>query len=341
MLPGNIEFHSDLYSPMPVVLSHRRKFKPAQPPQMPMQDMDGPDNCILCNPELKDSFLTKRADTPNCQKRVAQFLNDYPYLPYQQHVLFMWNEDLQKRKRNLHRFCLKDLDTLELYWLLWGCVEHAKAFKRPVDRPDIPRMVVGFNFGPMAGQSIPHFHAQCGWDVVLDSNAHSEAHSEQHLDLYLSELRAERLTIFESEGLLIHAPWTPRGAYAVDIMFKGKFSIEELGEEDAKAFAVLGISLIRKYLKRGIQNVTIVFTNSAMGCRNEPLVAHFVPRLNVGALYEIRGVNVVDTLPQDIVAEFLSVLDESDKLVSWAQLLEVARRHDPNAKYDHRLAHQD
>jgi galactose-1-phosphate uridylyltransferase len=165
-------------------------------------------------------------------------------------------------------------------------------------------MVCGMNIGPLAGQSQPHLHLQYGWEVMLGHRAFST----NELNLYFEELRNERLILFETDKgevpIKVVVPWTPKGQYAIDLYFSGKHRLVEMNENDWRMFAVIGHAIIARYTKLGIKNLNIVFANSPSEKTSEPLVAHFVPRINMTALYEIGGVNVVDTAPSAISFQF-------------------------------------
>jgi diadenosine tetraphosphate (Ap4A) HIT family hydrolase len=275
--------------------------------------------------------------------RVADFLNDFPYLPGDQRVMFMWNEDKVIGEKCLHRFKLEEFRKLELYWLLKGCIIRGKQYKKPKGSkvngstqtallrraPDLMRMVVGFNLGRLAGQSIPHFHAQYGWEVVLNQRTLSQ----NQLSLYYEELEIADLVIFQNKNIKVVAPWTPLGQFALDLHFTGKFDVCEMTEEDMKLFAVFGHAIIRKYLRLGIQNMNIVFTNSPNDRQIEPLTVHFVPRVSMTALYEIKGVNVVDTPPSKIAEEFRRFTGTGREEINWSEIYKEGKAYNPDADY--------
>ena len=348
-LPGDIEIHSDLLSLVPSALSRKRASKVGKEKQNEMEDKKGSGGCILCNPDLKPPG-TNPIETV-IRDRVADFLNDFPYMPGDQRVIFLWHKKKHIRKKHLHRFRLKDLRKIDLYWLLHGCIKRGnqyikrgKQFRKPDSgelqpellllTPDLTRMVVGFNLGKLAGQSLPHFHAQYGWEVVLKPRSFSQA----QLDVYFEELKKADLIIYRDEQLKVIVPWTPMGNFALDLYFANKYDLCELNEKDMRVFASLGHAIIQKYLDLGIQNLNIVFTNSPYGKHIEPLIVHFVPRVNMTALYEIKGVNVVDTPPSMIAEEFR----RSSKGVSknedinwsdWSKLVQEARNYDPESEF--------
>lgn len=341
-LPSDIDIHSDILSVVPSALSRKRALKAGRERQEEMLDRRGPASCILCNPSLKPPGTSEFEELiPN---RCGDFLNDFPYLPGDQRVIFLWNKDKAIREKLIHRVKLSQLEKLDLYWLLKGCIERGNQYKSQREHsndvsigedllrkiPDQMRMVVGFNFGRLAGQSISHFHAQYGWEVVLNPRSISD----NALQLYFEELRWADLIIHETDKVRIVAPWTPMGQYALDVYFVDKYDICEMTDEDLKIFATVGHAVVQKYLSLGIQNLNIVFTNSPDNKKIEPLMVHFVPRVNMTALYEIRGVNVVDTPPSKIAEEFKRYTGGETKEINWVELIRDASLFDPDEAYN-------
>ncbi|MDI6792271.1 MAG: hypothetical protein QME81_05310 [bacterium] len=79
-LPGDIDIHSDLLSVIPSALSRKRALKVGREKQKEMVDKEkGPEECILCNPHLKPAGSS--AVEIVIKDRVADFINDFPYLP--------------------------------------------------------------------------------------------------------------------------------------------------------------------------------------------------------------------------------------------------------------------
>jgi galactose-1-phosphate uridylyltransferase len=324
-LPGEIEIHSDLLAILPSALSRKRALKVGQEPQEEMQDSP---SCIACDPSRKQFGTSPVVDL--IKNRVARFDNDYPYMSGDQQVLFLWHDDAAVRKEHLHRYRLRELGRRELYWLLRGCVERGKGYEAPNRDHDLVRMVAGFNLGRLAGQSLAHFHVQYGWEVVVNRRTISQ----RELDLYFEELAWHDLILYRNERITIVAPWTPKGQYALEVYFNGKFEILELDDEDLRIFACLGSRLVQKYVELGIQNLNIVLANSPKGRKTEPLVVHFVPRVNMAALYEIKGVNVVDTPPQKIAEEFRRLGAGGRGGMNWAEILKDATTYDPNGDFE-------
>jgi hypothetical protein len=60
--------------------------------------------------------------------------------------------------------------------------------------------------------------------------------------------------------------------------------------------------------------------------KTQPLTVHFVPRVNIPALFEIRGVNVVDTPPSMIANKF--------RLIDWTETLEEADAFEPDQAFE-------
>lgn len=341
-LPGDIDIHSDLLSIVPSALSRKRALKAGRERQEEMIDKNGSENCILCDPCLKPPGSSIREVV--IRDRVCDFINDFPYLPGDQRVVFLWHPDKNIRQKCIHKFKLADFRKMDLYFLLQGCIERGNQYKSPPSRrtsyngtedlirkaPDLMRMVTGYNLGKLAGQSISHFHVQYGWEVVLNPRSVSP----NELDLYFEELLAADLIIYKDEKVKIVAPWTPMGQFALDIYFSDKYDISDMSDEDLKVFATVGHAIIQKYLGLGIQNLNIVFTNSPVTKQIEPLCVHFVPRVNMTALYEIKGVNVVDTPPSKIAEEFRRYSGSGSEEINWSELLKDARKYDPEGEYN-------
>jgi hypothetical protein len=254
----------------------------------------------------------------------------------------MWSEDEQEREHACHKYAIGQFDSVELYWLLRACREDAQKFKSPAESADRLRLIAGFNIGDLAGQSVPHFHLQSGWEVVLGPREFTST----ELALYYKELQSEDLIIFENDNYWIIAPWTPSGKYAVNFYFRGKNEITQLDENDLKTFAVVGDAILKIYhLYLGITNVNIVMRGSVKDCRTEPLQMQFVPRVNLAAMYEILGVNVVDTFPQSIAAEFRrphtdvsrSAKRKQRRIPSWFELFKSAHSFNPEEAFLSRL----
>ncbi|MEK7702799.1 MAG: hypothetical protein AAB317_02420, partial [Nitrospirota bacterium] len=259
-LPGEIDLHWDLLSEQPVAISRRRGFKVGKEPQKPMEDKDGgARECFFCHPQIKKPNLSLKNDIiPN---RVADFENDFPYL-HEQRVVFLWHDDETVREKYLHQFTLGALRKMELYWLLKGCVIRGGQSKAASPNNLLKReinpmgMVVGFNMGRLAGQSQPHIHAQCGYEVMLNPRRLSP----NKLALYYEELLSAGLILYgqdDQSPVKVIVPWTPLGQFAIEIHFPQLFEIANMLDEDIKIFTVLGHAIIQKYLSLGIQNLNI------------------------------------------------------------------------------------
>ncbi len=328
-LPGEIAIHSDPLSIMPSALSRKRALKVGSAAQVRMDDPKGPQRCILCDPTQKPKGTSTHQVL--IRDRVAYFENDFPYLPGDQQVVFLWHSDQKVRESCLHRFELSDFGKTELYWLVRGCFELGNKYEVPDTTLNLMRMVVGFNLGKLAGQSIPHFHAQYGWEVVLDKRAITS----KKLAAYFEELESKELIIFQDERVKVVAPWTPKGQFALELYFNDKFDILEMDDHDFRILACVGNRIIKKYLHLGIENLNIVFNNSPSSKRTLPLVAHFVPRVNMTALYEIKGVNVVDTPPQKIAEEFRRSSNiAGDEPINWPNLVAQAAEFSPDDEFE-------
>lgn len=335
-LAGDIDIHSDILSVAPSALSMKRALKANREPQTEMVD-ETRKTCVFCEPNSRPPDASPYTEI--ITGRVGGFLNDYPYMPQDQWVFSLWHPDQEVRVQKLHRYRLADFTALELYWLFKACVERGRQFEAPRASVDTWRMVVGFNLGRLAGQSIPHFHAQYGWEVALNP----KIVKKNELALYFDELREQHLMIYSGDRVSLVAPWTPKGQFATELYFHDrtfKYEFRELDDFDIRLFAVFGEKIIAKYVSLGIQNVNIVFTNSPVQRETEPLVAHFVPRVNMTALYEIRGVNVVDTPPRTIAVEFtrLSRHGSSDTNLLWTDVAKHAAALDPDGLFELRTA---
>jgi len=334
----DIHIHEDLLSIMPSALSRKRERKPGTELQKEKEDIPGYEKCILCHPNVKRSKNPTGTELAvSIPGKVATFLNDFPYLPHDHRLYFLWSEDESIRKNTCHRFQINDFGSVELYWLLLACQRDAQAFSSPAESADRLRLVAGFNIGDLAGQSVPHFHLQSGWEVVLEPREFTRT----ELELYFREIHGEDLIIFANDSFRLVAPWTPNGKYAVDLYFTDKNELTQLSEEDVRTFAVVGDAILRLYHKYlGITNVNIVMRGSPKGCKTEPLVMHFVPRVNLAALYEILGVNVVDTFPQSIAVEFRRAHADPSRgvILPWFDLFQNSKLYDPESDFNNRAA---
>lgn len=334
----DIHIHQDLLSTVPSALSRKRERKPGTELQKEKEDKPGFAGCILCHPDVKkQKNPSGTIHETRIEGKVSSFLNDYPYLPHEHRLYFLWNPDENIRRRACHRFMIADFGRPELYWLLRACKEDAERFQLPAESADRLRLIAGFNIGDLAGQSVSHFHLQSGWEIVLQPREYTEA----ELKLYFSELRAEDLIIFENERYSLIAPWTPAGKYAVDFYFRGKNEIVHLDDEDLRTFAVVGDTILKIYHEYlGITNVNIVMRGSVKDCRTELLQMHFVPRVNLAAMYEVLGVNVVDTFPQSIASEFRRphIDRPNTRILPWFELFQSVRDFDPETAFSDRFA---
>ena len=337
----DIHIHEDLLSNMPSALSRKRERKPETELQKDKEDKHGYIGCILCHPEIKkQKNPTGTKLEVRVEGKVATFLNDFPYLPYEHRLYFLWSQDGKVREHACHKFKMTDFGRAEFYWLMRTCREDATAFRSPAESADRVRLIAGFNIGDLAGQSVSHFHLQSGWEVVLEPREFTRT----ELELYFKELHAEDLIIFENDRYSLIAPWTPNGKYAVDFYFHDKNEITELDDYDIKTFAVIGDAILRIYHKYlGITNVNIVMRGSVKDCRTEPLQMHFVPRVNLAAMYEILGVNVVDTFPQSIAAEFRRAHTDPSRvaILPWYELFESVKSFDPEKDFLIRVPETD
>ena len=335
-LPLDIEMHSDPLCMLPVALSKKRAFKPNKITQEDNKDnAGGVAGCRFCNPNLLDGEpeLVYHLD-----HRVISFPNVAPFLPGDQRVLCLWNDSQDKRYEHVHRYQFADFGIEEFYFLTRAAAELAKAFPGTKDgrilQEDINpiRCIAGFNIGKLAGQSIPHFHLQYGWEIVLNPRNISSP----KLALYYWEIRDAKLILYEDNDLYMIVPWTPKGQYHVELHFKEKYEIGQLEEKDVRKIATFCRKILDLYQVAGVRNVNIFFSGSPMAKHWEPLRVQFVPRVNITALYEMIGVNVVDTPPETITTFFQNGIRWSDVEKEYASLnfdqLYEARFNETTAK---------
>lgn len=265
----DIHIHQDLLCTAPSALSRKRERKPGTELQKEKEDKAGYAGCILCHPEIKkQKNPSGTTHEVSIEGKVSSFLNDYPYLPHEHRLYFLWSPDEHLRQHACHKYRIGEFGPPEMYWLLRACREDAKGFKLPPESADRLRLIAGFNIGDLAGQSVSHFHLQSGWEVVLQPREFSDS----ELKLYFRELNEQDLMIFENEHYRLVAPWTPGGKYALDFYFRGKNEITQLDDDDLRTFAVVGEAVLRIYHKYiGITNVNIVMRGSVKDCRTEPL----------------------------------------------------------------------
>jgi galactose-1-phosphate uridylyltransferase len=345
-LPGEIDIHSDILSVQPVAISRKRGSKVGKESQKPMEEWpnkpDGRKSCIFCHPAQKELNLSLK----ECiiLNRVADFVNDFPYM-HTQRVVFLWHDDEAIRENCLHRVQLDALRKMDLYWLLNGCLIRGREYKNAYPDNLLKRetnpmaAVVGFNFGKLAGQSQPHIHAQCGYEVVLNPRRISQ----KQLALHYEELHAAGLILYgqdDNSPVKVIVPWTPLGQFAIEIHFTQLFEISNMSDHDIRIFTVLGHAIIQKYLSLGIQNLNIAFSNSPVDKQLEPLRIRFVPRTGIAAFYEIiKGVGVVDTHPSTIVEELLRRTSNPQVTLNWSDLMKQAETYDPDAEFIQAVRH--
>jgi len=300
--------HYDLLNPVPTALSQKRAERLGKPNQTPNEDRPGgAEDCNLCSPANPRYSLVTLDDTPReyvLGGNVARFLNSAPYDPYDQMVLHLYDANPAVMRTRLHRVKLEDVGREELYFLTKAAFERGKEWAQtPVKTNDNPRMVGGFNFGKLAGQTVPHVHIQYGWDLPLNL----PVVTDNMLACYYDELENEQLILSSTPNLKVISPWTPKGQYQIDLHF-GKRELRHMDEDDLRAFAWLGERILKFYVRQlGIQNVNVIFENSPLHKDTLPVVAKFIPRVNVYAQYEMLGVNVVDTPPEHTAGAFRGI----------------------------------
>jgi len=329
-LPLEIEIHSDPLCILPAALSKKRAFKPNRIVQEEAQDNPGgPGKCRFCNPDLLDG---KPPLDLHLGGKVMSFKNAAPFLPGDQRVVCLWHESPETRYAHAHKFKFSDFCLEEFYYLAKVGVELARSFPDSQDGKllqedtNLIRCVAGFNIGKLAGQSIPHFHLQYGWEIVLDP----KNLNPPTLQLYYWEMREAQLILHEDAEMMVVVPWTPKGQYHIELHFKDQFHFGSLKDRQIDRLACFAEKIIGLYRNAGIQNMNILFTESPQGKHWEPLRVQFVPRVNMTALYEMIGVNVVDTPPEQIAAFFSTA-------IRWSDVSDEAERFDPTDLYRRRF----
>ena len=321
-LINGVEMHADPLSPLPTALSLARARRVGKPNQAPNKDEVGIENCRFCHPEK----LVGQPKLEFSDDRTAAFFpNAAPYLSGDQQVGFLRHDNQELMEKALHITKLEQIRRMDLYFLLKSAVEYAKRFsKKPVMSKESPRTVLGFNFGKLAGQTVPHIHIQYGWDTQVPC----ETIYEEKLALYYRELSEEQLIVFHSgndNDVKVIAPWSPKGQYQIDLHYP-KYEIRKFDDRDIKVFAHFAWLIIRHYVEKlSIHNINIIFLNSPLQREVVPVVAQFIPRVNTPAIYEMLGVNVVDTPPSDIAANFRGVFCPDE--------LKVAEAYNPKEEW--------
>ena len=247
----------------------------------------------------------------------------------------MWNDDKNLRYKNAHKFLFAEMTTVEFYYLVLAARELAKDFPESLDGQKLQkkefspiRCIAGFNIGKLAGQSMPHFHLQYGWDVVLSESANPDI-DESLMNLFYSELKQQSLILWEDERIIILAPWTPKGQYHMEIHFKNKYELTHLDDRDIKILSYLSDCFLRIYESLSIRNINIVYIGSPYKKENVPFHVQFIPRSNTTAIYEMIGVNVVDTSPSEIATKFE---------LKWRDIISKANMYDIEALYTEKFS---
>nr|VFJ51097.1 MAG: Galactose-1-phosphate uridylyltransferase [Candidatus Kentron sp. DK] len=333
-LPLDIEIHTDPLSVVPAALSKRRAFKRNRIKQEESQDnKGGASKCLFCNPEELEGNPEIALHLDN---KVMSFPNAAPFLPGDQRVICLWNEDTDKRYAHAHKFKFADFGIEEFYYLTSAAVQLAKEFPNTPsgqtlqNEPSPIQCIAGFNIGKLAGQSIPHFHIQYGWQVVLNpQNIGSEL-----LDLYYREMREASLILYplndSNDEMFVLVPWTPKGQYHIEIHLRNRYQLGDLEPSEISKISYFAQEIISLYRNAGIQNMNILFTSSPLGKQWQPLCVQFIPRVNMTALYEMIGVNVVDTTPEMIASFF-------DSSIRWSDVAKKAEKFNASDLYQSRF----
>jgi diadenosine tetraphosphate (Ap4A) HIT family hydrolase len=335
-----IEVHSDPLCIRPAAISKSRKFKINKLEQEELIDSEGgAEKCRFCNPELLDQNLSGTIDDPVIKKhldgRVISYENAAPFLAGDQRLICMWHENTEIRYKHTHKYLFSDMTTIEFYYLLLVAKQLAKDFPTSPEGHLLQseeyfpiRCIAGFNIGKLAGQSMPHFHLQYGWDVILPGSANLDI-DRSLMNLYYSEMSNQNLILWEDDDLYVIAPWTPKGQFHMEIHFKEKYELTQLSNENIKILSFLSNQLMRIYESLGIRNINIIYTGSPYEKERMPFHVQFIPRSNTTALYEMVGVNVVDTSPSEIASRFE---------IKWRDVMANAKICDIEELYANRFA---
>jgi diadenosine tetraphosphate (Ap4A) HIT family hydrolase len=251
-------------------------------------------DCYLCNPYKLDGNPEISTHLSN---KVMSFPNAAPFLPGDQKVLFLPE----------HHVEFAEFGNNEFYYLTLAASEMATDFPNTKSGKNLQedinpiRCIAGFNIGKFAGQSIPHFHLQYGWEIVVNP----KMIDRPLLNCYYSEMREENLIIYEDDDIYLIIPWTPKGQYHIEIHFKHLHEFGQLKKQDIYKLTCFTKRIHELYRNEGIENLNIVFTGSPHEKHWEPLRVQFIPRVNVFAFYEMAGVIVIDT-PIHIIESFFT-----------------------------------
>ncbi|NTU53907.1 MAG: hypothetical protein HGA97_09475 [Chlorobiaceae bacterium] len=312
---GGIDVHSDPLCIRPAAISRLRKFKINKQEQEELEDFKGgARDCRFCNPERLDQNMSHSADDRVIKKhwhnKVISYENAAPFLAGDQRLICMWHEESEVRYRCAHKYRFSDMTAVEFYFMLSVAKELAEAYPVSAEGYQLQRneiypvrCIAGFNIGKLAGQSIPHFHLQYGWDVLFPGVANLNV-NRSVMELYYSEMEEHDLILWSDEKIYILAPWTPKGQFHIEIHFRNKYELTQLDDEDIKVLSFLSEKLMRIYEEMGIRNINIVYIGSPYKKELMPFSVQFIPRSNTTALYEMVGINVVDTSPVEIACRF-------------------------------------
>src|SRR4051794_19162539 len=123
----DIHIHQDLLCMAPSALSRKRERKPGTELQKEKEDKPGYAGCILCHPEVKKKKNPSgTTHDVRIEGKVSSFLNDYPYLPHEHRLYFLWSAEERLRQHGCHKYRIDEFGRPELYWLLYACREDAK-----------------------------------------------------------------------------------------------------------------------------------------------------------------------------------------------------------------------
>lgn len=335
---NGIFYRWDDYSLQIAVISAERGGKINKDKQNPIKETDESKKaCRLCHPRELDKIPYLEY---LCDGKVACFGNGAPYLPNDQKVLFLWNDNLEIRENILHRCNAEDLRREEIFYTLYAAREKGREFKsKKIDSHNPMTMTFGMNLGEKAGMSLLHFHTQYGWRVdtarvkQLFQNIHEDPEARKLArDLFYRELDLEDLVVYNGSNFRIISPWTPSDACQYELHFKDKFEIVDLSDDDLKIISHVMVAGIKNYREKlGIENFNITIKNSSIGETLTPVIVSLVPRTNTPALYEkTTNENVVDVHPST-TARFLN------NNINWHKEINEAKRYSPEKELEARF----
>lgn len=308
------------------IIAPERGFKRGSVNQQEAEDnAGGAEECLLCNPEklLRHPVINFHLD-----ENVMSFENASPFLEADHQVYALWHKDQQKRYCGAHRFKLTDYKEMDFYYPALAAIARAKTFPNTEEGQHLQegtlpvRPILGVNIGKLAGQSIPHFHTQAGWQSCSTHMPNGKSRQ-----LYYEELRENGLMLYENDELVLFAPWCQLGRYHLQLHLKHKYYLQEVTRQELSLMSVIAVQLIQKFLQVGIENINFALSASPLGFRWSPVIFDILPRVNVPAFYELCfGSSVVDCAPQEAIGFYHSGRDWRDIFLE-AQGFDAAKQY--------------